>query len=294
MGRYHSPDVMIAAAGEDAIARGDFQLVMGECHLGANTLAASLFVNQHPAPEALVEAAGWDLGGVHMVPVEPREFGDFSARTVRALVSPQAFRLEWSRDSLGARHWRRLSISALVVEEVGGELVVRSRDGAHELPLLDLIGDPLSVIFAHSFGVLTEGRYVPRRTIDRLVISRETWRFDPGELAFAFEKKEADRFLGLRRWARAQGLPRFVFVKVPVERKPCFVDLDSAVYAEQFAKLVRRSAEQGAPGDLVSVTEMLPEPDDLWLTDAEGRPHVSELRIVVVDQGDAPAGEAAA
>ncbi|MDB4951670.1 MAG: hypothetical protein JWM27_4319 [Gemmatimonadetes bacterium] len=286
MARYHSPDVMIAAAGPDAIGRGDFQLVMGECHLSANTLAASLFVNQHPSPQALVAATAWDLGGTHVVPVEPKDWGDFTARTVRALVSPEAFRLEWSRDSLGSRHSRRLLISALVIEEVGGELLVRSRDGAHEFPLLDMIGDPLSGIFTHSFGVLTEGRYVPRRTIDRLVISRETWRFAPGELGFAFEKKEADRFLGLRRWARAQGLPRFVFTKVPVERKPCFVDLDSAVYAESFAKLVRRSAEQGEPDDLVTVSEMLPGPDELWLTDAEERLYVSELRIVVVDLGE--------
>jgi hypothetical protein len=286
MARYHSPDVMIAAAGPDAIARGEFQLVMGECHLSANTLAVSLFVNQHPSPPSLVEATEWDLDGTHVVPVEPKNIGDFTARTARALVSPQALRLEWSRDSLATRDSRRLRVSTLVVEDVDGELMARSRDGAHEFPLMDLISEPLSGIFTHSFGVLTEGRYVPRRTIDRLVVSRETWRFSPDELGFAFEKKEADRFLGLRRWARAHGLPRFVFTKVPVERKPCYIDLDSAIYAEAFAKLVRRSAEQGDPGDLVTVSEMLPGPDELWLADAEGRPHVSELRIVLVDTGE--------
>ncbi|HEX6745673.1 MAG TPA: lantibiotic dehydratase [Longimicrobium sp.] len=294
MARYHSPDLMIAAAGPEAIARGDFHLVMGECHLAANTLAASLFAHQHPAPDTLAAAIGVDLGGAHVVPVEPREFGDFSARTVRALLAPEAFRLEWSRDSLAPRGSPRLPLSALVVEDVGGELRVRSRDGAHRFGILDLVGEPLGGIVTHSFGVLTEGRYVPRRTIDRLVISRETWRFAPAELGFAFEKTEAGRFLGVRRWARAQGLPRFVFTKVPVERKPCFVDLDSAVYAEQFARLVRRQAEQGAPDDLVGVTEMLPAPGDLWLQDAEGRPHVSELRIVVVDHGGTSTGEAAA
>ncbi|HYR10183.1 MAG TPA: lantibiotic dehydratase [Longimicrobium sp.] len=286
MARYHSPDVMIAAAGPEAIARGEFQLVMGECHLSANTLAVSLFVNQHPSPRSLVDATRWDLGGEHIVPVEPKNFGDFTARTARALVSPRAHRLEWSRDSLATRDSRSLRVSTLVVQDVDGELVVRSRDGAHEFPLMELVSEPLSGIFTHSFGVLTEGRYVPRRTIDRLVVSRETWRFAPAELGFAFEKKEADRFLGLQRWARAHGLPRYVFTKVPVERKPCFIDLHSAIYAEAFAKLVRRSAEQGEPDDLVTVSEMLPGPDELWLADAEGRPHVSELRIVLVDLGD--------
>jgi hypothetical protein len=292
MARYHSPDVMIAAADEEAVARGDFQLVLGETHLNLNTLAATLFVNQHPSPETLVAATAWDMGGEYVMPVQPKGFNEVTARTARALISPQAFRLEWSRDSIAPRGSRRLLVSALVIHDVDGELVARTRDGAHEFPMLDLIGDPLGGVFTHSFGVLTEGRYVPRRTIGRLVISRETWRFPPAELAFAFEKKEADRFLGLRRWARSHGMPRFVFAKASGERKPVYVDLDSAVYAEAFAKLVRGSAEQGGPEAMVTMSEMLPGPGELWLRDAEGRPHVSELRIVAVDLGQEqdPAG----
>lgn len=39
--RYLSPDIMIAADGAEAVARGDFTLVLGELHLAANTLGAS-------------------------------------------------------------------------------------------------------------------------------------------------------------------------------------------------------------------------------------------------------------
>jgi hypothetical protein len=34
----------------------------------------------------------------------------------------------------------------------------------------------------------------------------------------------------------------------------------------------------------VTVTEMLPAPDQTWLTDAKGRRYTAELRMVAVDQ----------
>ena len=44
------------------------------------------------------------------------------------------------------------------------------------------------------------------------------------------------------------GIPRFVFVKAPVEIKPLYLDLDSPIYMEILAKLIRRmSRESGQP-----------------------------------------------
>jgi Lantibiotic dehydratase, C terminus. len=92
-----------------------------------------------------------------------------------------------------------------------------------------------------------------------------------------------DRFLAVRRWARDHGLPRFVFVRTPVEVKPYYLDFDSVHYIENFVRASRRTLEQRSPDTVISVVEMLPEPDRLWLADAQGRRYTSELRIVAVD-----------
>jgi len=44
----------------------------------------------------------------------------------------------------------------------------------------------------------------------------------------------------------------------------------------------RRAASE-APGRTVHFTEMLPGPEDCWLTHEEGRRYTSELRIVAAD-----------
>jgi hypothetical protein len=108
-------------------------------------------------------------------------------------------------------------------------------------------------------------------------------------MEFAFEKAEAARFVAARRWARAAGLPRFVYVKSPVEVKPVYVDLASPIYVDIFSRIVRRTRE-GAGGDAtLALTEMLPRLEQAWLPDAAGRLYTSELRIVAVDQAS-PAG----
>ena len=114
------------------------------------------------------------------------------------------------------------------------------------------------------------------------MVSRERWQAPARTLEWAWTHDPLERFVGARRWTRAHGVPRFAFVKVPIERKPCYVDFDSPVYVDAVAKLVRQSGECAGAGP-VAVTEMLPALDQLWLTDAEGRRYTSELRLVAVD-----------
>jgi len=51
-----------------------------------------------------------------------------------------------------------------------------------------------------------------------------------------------------------------------------------------FAKMVRLSRELGGPAAPISLSEMLPDPDHLWLPDVEGQRYTSELRMVALDQ----------
>ena len=281
---YNSPDVMIAASSLDAIKRGDYQFVLGEFHLGTNTLAPTLFVEQHPHPEDLVKMVDSDLPEPGIRPVSPKSWPRLTTRTQQALATPKDFSLEYTQDSSLYPHSRPLPISQLVVEDLGNGLMARTRDNKYSFDVIEMFDSVFSYLIINHFRLLSPAAHTPRVTIDELVVCREAWRFLPAAIGFAFVKDEAERFLAARRWMREHGLPRFSFVKVPVELKPLFVDFESPAYVEIFAKYVRLSEERGFAQQLITLSEMLPAIDQAWLPDAEGNLYTSELRIIAVDQ----------
>ncbi|GAB1334026.1 hypothetical protein ACE1SV_06160 [Streptomyces sp. E-15] len=133
------------------------------------------------------------------------------------------------------------------------------------------------------FTLRPEGAHTPRITVDRMVLARETWHLPVADADFADEKAEAARFVRARHWQRRHELPRFVFVVSPTEPRPFYVDFDSPLYVTILAKAARRLARTD-PGARLKVSEMLPTPEQAWLTDDEGRRYTSELRFVAVDQ----------
>ncbi|GAB4192327.1 MAG: hypothetical protein OHK0022_06430 [Roseiflexaceae bacterium] len=281
---YHSPDLMIAADSPEAVARGEYLLVMGELHMSSNTLRSSLFVEQHPAREELLLAVDRDIPATCVVPEPPRSWREVTARLNSRLGRPRDLRLVSSNDSCGVPPGQALLIADLVVVDSGAGLQARTRDGQRRFDLIECFSEVLGMEIVNQFKPLRHARHTPRISIDRLVIQRETWRFQPAELPFVFEKQDEARFLGLRRWQRAQQLPRWAFVKMPTERKPFYVDFDSPVLVQMLAKALRRACTAGAAEEWFSISEMLPDHRQLWLHDAEGRRYTSELRFVAVDQ----------
>src|SRR5439155_12156639 len=123
-----------------------------------------------------------------------------------------------------------LRSAALVVADEGGTLVVRTRDGQHRFPCLEFFGLLMTRKDMSLFGLLPPSPHRPRVTIDDLVICREQWQVAAGDVTLATRGKALDRFVESQRWAHQLGLPQFVFVKLPTERKPTYVDLSSPVY----------------------------------------------------------------
>ncbi|WP_329563919.1 lantibiotic dehydratase [Kitasatospora sp. NBC_01266] len=282
--RYLSPDVMIAAEGVEAIERGEFQLVLGELHLASNTLGASLFVHQHADPGELAALTDRDHPGPRLLPLLPKEHRSrLSARVKYALRRPEDYQVALA-DQTGDPADPRTVLSAdVAVVERGGELRVVLPDGA-EFPAVDVFAHVLTTLAMDLFQVLPEAEHTPRVTVDRLVVARETWRPPAAELDFADEKDERRRFVRARQWREQQGLPRFVFVVSPTESRPFYVDFDSPVYVTVLAKAMRRLARKD-PHARVQFTEMLPTPEQSWLTDDQGRSYTAELRFVAVAEG---------
>jgi hypothetical protein len=122
------------------------------------------------------------------------------------------------------------------------------------------------------------GRGAGRVTIGRTVVRRACWSAPANELPAEPET--------LARWARERGMPRRVFVRSPLQRKPIYVDLESSTLLRVLARFLAPAAEH-APTAPILFTEMLPDPEDCWLEDSNGR-YTSEPRIVAVDTSRPP------
>ncbi|MET8150663.1 lantibiotic dehydratase [Actinoplanes sp. NPDC049668] len=280
--RYLSPDVMIAAAGEDAVRRGEFELVLGELHIAINTLGASLYLNQHPRPDDMLDLTGRDHPRPRLMPLIPKENRSrLSTRIRYSLVRPEDYYVALTESTADPRRPRTVNSADVVVRARGDELLAVLPDGA-EFDVIDVFSHVLTTLVMDRWRILPEHDHTPRVTVDRLVISRETWRFPGAVLSFADEKTEARRYLRARRFRASHELPRFVFVVSPTEPRPLFVDFDSPASVNLFAKAVRRLARKD-PAARLTVSEMLPTPEQTWLVDDQGNRYTSELRFVAYD-----------
>lgn len=279
----HSPDVMISATDPEAILRGEYQLVLGELHQSLNTLDTMLMASLHPTPSDLLQAMATDMPESRVVPIFPRHVMPVK-RSHPAFTLPKDWRLIFSVDSGNVPPGRALPIGQLVLQEKEGKLVVCTRDGQAQFHLLELFDGILSFQICDAFKILAPAPHTPRVTIDRLVVCRETWRFTAAELAWAFHPDLLECFVGMRRWARIYEMPRFLFVRVPNERKPYYIDRDSLASTEIFTKAIRQASEADAKDAFIIVTEMLPDPEHSWLADIDGNRYTCELRVVAVDQ----------
>ncbi|MYS26091.1 lantibiotic dehydratase [Streptomyces sp. SID7804] len=282
LARYISPDVLVVAEDADALARGDVDLVLGEMHCALNTMGASLFVHQHPDRDRLVAETTRDFPGPRLLPTLPKELPlRWSTRSRPSLDRPEDHYVTLV-DQTGDPHRPNSVPSADVrVEDRDGQLTAVLPDGTvHDV--LDAYANTLTQRVMDRFTLRPEGEHTPRITIDRMTVARETWQLPVADVDFADDKSEAARFVRARHWQRRHDLPRFVFVVSPAEPRPFYVDFDSPVYVTILAKAARRLARKD-PGARLKVSEMLPTPEQAWLTDADGHRYTSELRFVAVD-----------
>jgi hypothetical protein len=282
---YHSPDVMIVAESVEAIRRGEYELVLGELHFARNTLGAALFVAQHPAPEELLRYVTIDYAKPKLSVIIPKSWTNETQRTIQVLIPKHDYELEVAHDAICPEGLTAIPIEKMVVEKLNGQLILRTRDKKLSFDIMEMFGEPLSLLAVNLLHLLPRQAHTPRVTIDRLIVAREAWSFPVVELKqFVYLKDEAERFLAIRRWARAHGIPRLVFIKVPIEIKPLYVDFSSTIYVDVFIKQVRRTIENNSPEDRVNISEMIPNHEQTWLQDAAGQKYTSELRVIVYDR----------
>jgi DNA-binding MarR family transcriptional regulator len=271
--RFASPDLLIRR-GADGPA-----LVLGEVHPYVFAWGSQeLFC---PDPEGLRESFSADLspwgGKTTLAAVVHR-------RRHKGLVTesfPGRF-IEVTAVATRSRQ-RAVAITDLLIEarddrvalrEARGDLVLYAGEDDH--PHLMAFAPPP----ASRFPQVWLGDRAPRITVGRLVAQRAAWRLDGEELAGGRTRGDGmASFRAVQRMRALRGLPRWVYAHVPGEPKPLCVDLDSPLAAEALASVVC----SGGPGP-VTIREMLPEPEALWLRRG-GQPVTSELRLAMIRSG---------
>ncbi|GAB3489883.1 lantibiotic dehydratase [Amycolatopsis cihanbeyliensis] len=284
-GRLHSPDLNLCAASLAELRRGEFTAVLGELHAAWLTCSSGFFVDFHPDRAALVDAVHRDLGH-RTVPLYPTDFPMLTARLADLLVGPQDRRVGHAP----APVWdpaRVLPVSGLTVTEQDGELLASDEHGS-SWPLVELFGEFLGTFAADAYKLVGSAAHTPRISIDRLVVARETWRTTIEATGLSDVDDYAGRYLAARGLRRELDLPERVFVKVGTEVKPCYLDLTSPVSVSALCTMLRTARVANGPGVPVTITELLPTPEQAWVTDAEGRGYYSELRLHVRDPRTAP------
>jgi surfactin synthase thioesterase subunit len=279
-GRLHSPDLTVCAGSVDELARGEFTAVLGELHAAWLTCMSGFFVQFHPDPDELVAAAHRDLGS-RTVPLYPTEFPTLTARLADVLLEPGDHRVGHTAAPVWD-HEKLVSVSALTVSDVDGEVLARDGRG-RSWSLVELFSEFLATFAADAYKLVGAAGHTPRVTIDRLVVARETWRTTIGGTGLAVVDRYAERYLAARRLRRQLGLPDRVFAKIGTEQKPCYVDLTSPVSISAFCTMLRTAHTGHGPDVPVAFTELLPTPEQAWVPDGQGRRYFSELRLHIRD-----------
>jgi hypothetical protein len=279
---HHAPDIMIAADSPEKVCDGEFVCVLGEVHVGVNTLCTRPLVEQHHNAAALLAAEEADHGSRRIFAVPARDARYVNSRTYPpALLSAQY--TYWTMHSaITGAPGPVIPVADLIVSRREGELVVRSRRDGREFGLLEMLGEYLSGAIVNSFKLAPPSAHTPRVSIGKLMVMREAWTFSAGELGWCRLRNEQDRYLAARRWRRSHELPERVFFQVPGEDKPVFADLTSIAFVGLLARSVRRCA-RADPGACVTLTEMVPGSGQTWLHDALGAGYTAEFRLVFTD-----------
>jgi Lantibiotic dehydratase, N terminus len=284
-GRLHSPDLHLCAASPDAIRAGDFFWVLGELHTAWATFDVSALTVMHPDPGRLVAALAADVGEARVSPLLPIDWPRHSGRLSSGLDSPHTVQLGFT-EAPGADPDRLLASTAVRVHDVAGRLVAVAPDG-RRWPLLETFSAFISIHAVDTFKLVAERPHTPRITVDRLVVSRESWRTSTAELGELLSATGlGERFVQARHWRAAAGLAERVFVRVGTETKPVYLDFRSPLLVSALC-VTLRSAHARFGDTPVVLSELLPGPEHAWVRDAAGRRYTSELRLHLVDPAEA-------
>jgi Lantibiotic dehydratase, N terminus len=251
--RHHAPDLMFDVPSVEALLAGEGTPILSELHPGVTPFTTLSVLSLCPVREELEEE--WERDFPEPL-VSPIPWEEFARSTHDARLAKRHYHLDLGDPFASDRPPSQVLRSAdfNVVESDGRLLAVSRR---HRFDLLTVFERRIKLRAATAFSLGDGADVSPRRSLGDLVLQRAQWRVAPDRIG------ELD-------------LPERVYVRVPSEIKPIYVDFRSPVSREMLTRFTH-----DAP--YATISEMLPGPEGLWLRDAEGRRYTSELRLIATD-----------
>jgi hypothetical protein len=258
-------EMMVCFPGPDLMAIGQelhhATWVLAELHDDSSSVFGGNFALLHPNPTGL-----WTSFQAEVVRlVDPQRMATVISRRRNKHITPElpGTRIELSGRAAASRY-ETVPIADVMVDAEARSVRVGDR-------LLHLYPGDLSSLLHHALALpcvtpftLELGEFTPRIEIDGSVYQRARWRLVLPKSQSGFE-----RWKRYHAWRRQHRLPERVYLRHPAEPKPFYVDFADPAAIEDLGKL---------PEGPVSITEMLPGPDQLWWQ-PDGQPQCSELRL---------------
>jgi hypothetical protein len=270
---FHSPDLLIAARSDEAVRRGEYQIVVGELHAGVFSVSSPIYLPFCSWPEAVIRFASRLVPDPFLALVDSPatyNYGDLLWPDMPALRE-----VEHERTRARVDAGRALPIAQLSVRLEGGRAYVCDRAGTVRQRLIAFYCSFLQrKIFGLSF-VPFSGARGARVSVGRLVLRRRAWRFSATEspTVDAAGVRTLEGWLSVRRWQAHHELPDRIFSKVRGEPKPVMVDFRSPLLVAAWLRML-------GGGHDFWCQEMLPAPEQCWLVDERGR-CATEIRLTL-------------
>jgi hypothetical protein len=278
---YPSADLQLAAESVEAVNRGEYRWIIGELHPAVATLHHCMYWSC-PDKSALSRALQ------SMIKNKPFfHFGffaaDFTAHTTIRVFDALPQHAIFASPQRADPQWRYVPPSeAEVFVDDGGDVGLRRGDEY----LGSFARNWVIALGFHPF-LFTIAPHTPRLRCGRVIVQRRAWSVTTEELGTGnFSGVSRDLVIAVERLRAAKDWPRFVYIR-PSETalrragaenrdkdtKPVFIDLESYLFLEIFHRWLTKADE-------LEVTEMLPAPNELLWSEADGR-RTFELRTLI-------------
>lgn len=287
-GAIHSPDFQLVSHSPDGVRTDDYDVVLGEFHLGMPTITGPIFEpslgEDYPLSRYLQSRLGRSV-----VPVFPDWWPRNTGRTVLGLPVPGDLSFAFS-DVDGAPS-DTIPLTAIEVGVDDGAVFVELPD-RRRLAFGDFFSFFLSLMVVDAWKGTSAEAHTPRISVGRFILTRESWRVDVAGQPFTRKASEYESYQAVNQWRRSLGCPDRVYVKLSSEVKPLYVDFGSPILVLSFLAMLRGALKRPNSSTEITLSEALPTPAQAWVVDKAGRTYFGEVRMALLagQTNPSPAG----
>jgi hypothetical protein len=284
---YVSLDFLIAAASVEAICRNKYELIIGEIHTNIRVLLAGVFFCNYHGQDMVLEdfnqcvkvLNGKDTIVADMIRQD-------SGRTIR-----NGDQFLGDIVCTGFSHKNKelqFEFSELTVHITERSVDLLDKNGK-KIKVAFIVPNFLETTFMRAFSYpmwfgiapylkYPKEKYYPEVSFENIVISRRAFHLELNNMLKLFEGHRESRpfedFVLLQTYFSENDYPHQFYAKFSSEPKVIYFDLDNYLAADLFKTLMFENS-----GQHVTITEMKPDQNELWLADEKGR-YCNEFRTL--------------